>query len=210
MAPNRKYELPVPGELYGPRQVMCVRESAKSEHLGRLWVFKCVVCGDDTRPKSPAKAQCELGRCSKCKNPGRLKAGKPSQPSETICSNAWCLRRGLPQCTVKCFYAGHRKCKLCYKFANWCAAAKGKCALTVAYLLTLYRDTCPVFGTALDWDAAAEGHRTDDTPELDKIIPSLGYVPGNVCIVSSRANRMKNDHTQETLLKVLRYVRLYS
>lgn len=36
-------------------------------------------------------------------------------------------------------------------------------------------------------------------PSLDKIIPSLGYVPGNIMVVSRRANSIKHDATAEEI-----------
>lgn len=47
---------------------------------------------------------------------------------------------------------------------------------------------CPVFGTPLVWDG-----KDDDKPSLDRLKPSLGYVKGNVHVISLRANRIKND-----------------
>lgn len=32
-------------------------------------------------------------------------------------------------------------------------------------------------------------------PSIDKIIPALGYVPGNVMVISLRANTLKNNAT---------------
>ena len=37
------------------------------------------------------------------------------------------------------------------------------------------------------------------SPSLDKIKPHLGYVPGNVLVVSHRANMIKHDATPEEL-----------
>lgn len=51
---------------------------------------------------------------------------------------------------------------------------------------------CPVFGTPIDY---SNGPATDNTPSLDRIVPELGYVKGNVVIISNKANRMKNDAT---------------
>ena len=51
-------------------------------------------------------------------------------------------------------------------------------------------DKCPVLGIPLVADYTK---RTDGTPSVDKIIPELGYVKGNIVIVSWRANRLKND-----------------
>lgn len=37
---------------------------------------------------------------------------------------------------------------------------------------------------------------------LDRIVPSLGYVPGNVAVISHRANRIKSDATADELRAV--------
>lgn len=40
----------------------------------------------------------------------------------------------------------------------------------------------------------------DNSPSLDRIIPELGYVPGNIEIISMLANRMKNSANPDQLL----------
>ena len=40
-------------------------------------------------------------------------------------------------------------------------------------------------------------------PSLDRLIPGLGYIPGNVRVISQRANRIKADATIEELERVL-------
>ena len=55
-------------------------------------------------------------------------------------------------------------------------------------------DTCPALGIPMNY----EGTR-DSQPTFDRKIPSLGYVKGNVCLISHRANRMKSDATAEEL-----------
>lgn len=50
--------------------------------------------------------------------------------------------------------------------------------------------TCPLLG--IDLDLSSSG-RSGSMPSLDKIIPERGYVPGNVWVVSWRANRIKSD-----------------
>jgi hypothetical protein len=57
-------------------------------------------------------------------------------------------------------------------------------------------DICPVLGIKLE-SGFGTGSHTDFSPSLDKIIPSLGYIPGNVVVMSSRANRMKSDGSAE-------------
>lgn len=39
----------------------------------------------------------------------------------------------------------------------------------------------------------------NDSPTIDKIIPNLGYVKGNVWVISAKANRMKSNATVEEL-----------
>lgn len=59
---------------------------------------------------------------------------------------------------------------------------------------------CPVLGIELIYrgDDNAGGLQAG-SPTIDKIIPSEGYVKGNVMIMSHLANRMKNNATPEQL-----------
>ncbi len=73
-------------------------------------------------------------------------------------------------------------------------------ALGLPFNLTLadivVPSACPVLGVQLRTDA---GERDDATASVDRIIPSLGYVKGNVRVVSWRANRLKSDATPAEL-----------
>lgn len=53
-------------------------------------------------------------------------------------------------------------------------------------------ETCPLLGISLQ-NHVGENILQDDSPSLDRIDSSKGYVPGNVWIISNRANRSKND-----------------
>lgn len=50
---------------------------------------------------------------------------------------------------------------------------------------------CPVLGIPL----RSGGERSPGSPSLDRIVPVLGYIEGNVRVISDRANRLKGDHT---------------
>jgi hypothetical protein len=63
---------------------------------------------------------------------------------------------------------------------------------------------CPVLGISL---VRSKGKRTDASPSIDKMVPELGYVKGNVRVISMRANRIKNDGTVEEHEKIVRYMR---
>jgi hypothetical protein len=60
-------------------------------------------------------------------------------------------------------------------------------------------DRCPVLGMAFvsgDKDAAAS---------VDRIIPSKGYVKGNVVVISNKANRIKSNASVEEIEAVLSF-----
>ncbi len=54
-----------------------------------------------------------------------------------------------------------------------------------------------------------EGKLYDDSPSLDKIIPKLGYVKGNVWVVSNKANRIKSNATIEELELLVKNLKSY-
>lgn len=60
---------------------------------------------------------------------------------------------------------------------------------------------CPVLGIKLIWT----GGGRDAAASLDRIDNSKGYVPGNVEVVSGKANRIKSNATPEELRKVADY-----
>lgn len=59
-------------------------------------------------------------------------------------------------------------------------------------------ETCPILGIPLVRNVGKGRHgASDNSPSLDRIIPDLGYVKGNIRWLSYRANRIKNDATPE-------------
>ncbi len=68
-----------------------------------------------------------------------------------------------------------------------------------------YTGKCLVFGTELK----VGDENLDNSPTLDRIIPELGYIKGNVQIISHLANRIKNNSTIEQLEQVVSYVKKY-
>jgi hypothetical protein len=55
---------------------------------------------------------------------------------------------------------------------------------------------CPILGIPL---RKGTWTRDPNAYSLDRIKPALGYVPGNVAVISNRANTIKNDATPEEL-----------
>ena len=61
---------------------------------------------------------------------------------------------------------------------------------------------CPILGIPIFWGSKI----TDNSPSLDRIIPDLGYIKGNVCVISYKANRYKSNMTRDMFQKFLDYI----
>lgn len=68
---------------------------------------------------------------------------------------------------------------------------------------------CPVLGIPLVRHQGKRGYHPD-SPSLDRKVPALGYVKGNVVVISARANLLKNDATLSELEAVVHYLRVTS
>ena len=56
-------------------------------------------------------------------------------------------------------------------------------------------EKCPLLNITLNMNNSKNAF---DSPSLDRIIPELGYVKGNIRVISSEANRLKSNHTLAT------------
>lgn len=65
-------------------------------------------------------------------------------------------------------------------------------------------DTCPVLGIPLYFGDGVVG---PNSPTIDRIDPALGYVPGNVMVISHRANTIKHNATIEEIELVLAHMK---
>ncbi len=74
------------------------------------------------------------------------------------------------------------------------------CTITAAYIKAITPEICPVLGIPLLRNKAT-GPRYN-SPSIDRIIPELGYVEGNVIVVSHLANAIRSNATPEQILAV--------
>jgi len=63
---------------------------------------------------------------------------------------------------------------------------------------------CPILGFLMPNDNTSIGY---NSPTLDRLIPSKGYVKGNVEVISMRANMIKSNATHEEIQKVADWVK---
>lgn len=116
------------------------------------------------------------------------------------------------QCnTCRAAYAKHTRAKS--PFAKVIAAKKHICKkkglpfdLDENYLKSIYRPTCPILGIEMI-QMNQDNPRADENATLDRLIPSLGYVKGNVTFMSFRANRMKGDSTYDEVERLFNWMK---
>jgi len=65
-------------------------------------------------------------------------------------------------------------------------------------------EKCPVLGIPLVYGMNSRENRFA-SPSLDRINSALGYIPGNVVVVSWRANSLKKDATPTELRALADY-----
>ena len=63
-------------------------------------------------------------------------------------------------------------------------------------------ERCPALGIPLAPSTAGRQGGDDASPSLDRLVPELGYVPGNVRVISRRANSIKQNAAPDELLAV--------
>jgi hypothetical protein len=59
---------------------------------------------------------------------------------------------------------------------------------------------CPVLGTPLKWGTWM------NSPSIDRFNNEVGYVRGNIFVISTRANFIKRDWSVDELKKVIQYM----
>lgn len=74
---------------------------------------------------------------------------------------------------------------------------------TITFNELEWPDVCPVLGTKLDYWA---GQTRNNAVTFDRVDSRKGYVPGNVRVISHRANSWKSSMTVQDLERILEYV----
>jgi hypothetical protein len=70
-------------------------------------------------------------------------------------------------------------------------------------------EVCPILGTELSFNKGGRSGHFPNSPSLDRVDPALGYVKGNVRVISARANWLKSDASLEELERVVEDLRLW-
>ena len=65
---------------------------------------------------------------------------------------------------------------------------------------------CPVLGIELRVNVGGKAP-TDNSPTLDRIHPKIGYIKGNIIVISALANKIKSSANYRQILSVGRWLK---
>jgi hypothetical protein len=107
-------------------------------------------------------------------------------------------------------HGGSKGGRITQEYAMWVAAKARAKKKGLPFNLKFPEDIfipsyCPIFGIKLE--KGLQGSPEDNSPSLDRIVPELGYVRGNVAVISNRANRIKMDATYNELFKIAEWLK---
>lgn len=165
---------------------------------------RCLICGVDLDGSNTTwyRQKNYIYKCNDC-----IKKEKAIQANEARKREPGLAAERAHKHIAKLKAASPKK----YTAKQMCASAKKRAvALGVPsdidpiYIESICFDTCPVLGFELKYGG---GGKTKNSASVDRIIPALGYVKGNVMVMSLLANLMKNDATPEELLLFADWVR---
>ena len=90
-----------------------------------------------------------------------------------------------------------------------CLAKQRAKAMGIPFTITeedvVIPEYCPALGIKLQ--TLNHKHQTWNSATLDRLIPEKGYVPGNVKVISSLANQIKNKATYSDIVKVAKWLK---
>ncbi|MCI0561463.1 MAG: hypothetical protein MN733_23495 [Nitrososphaera sp.] len=75
---------------------------------------------------------------------------------------------------------------------------------TLSFQDVVWPTHCPIFNVELDYFAPVV---CDVSPSFDRVDPNRGYEPGNVQIISNRANRMKSNSSIADVERLLEWMK---
>lgn len=108
----------------------------------------------------------------------------------TVCKS--CRRPSSARRWISYSNKSEHRVRLMYNSAKYRAKIKGW-DFDITEEDIVIPERCPVFGVALD------RNKGPWSPSLDRIDSSRGYVKGNVQVISTRANLLKNNATADEL-----------
>ena len=155
-----------------------------------------------------------INRAVKAKNPNKYReinrvsiAKKRAEDPERFRSMSRVYRKRDPKKFAERTKAWIKKVPGRYLWYNAKARAK---RFGLPFDLTLedvaIPEFCPVLGIPLELSVKGRRGFHPNSPSIDRVVPEKGYVRGNVCVISNRANWIKRDATASELYAIAAYV----
>jgi hypothetical protein len=194
---------------------------AELASAGRGGALTCSICGGPMRSdassgvctRNPACRAVEIGagrggggalRCTVCNGPLRAGSLYGVCHRSPECKRIW-YQLAKPASAIRVKYRDEVtfRTKEVLRSAKYRAGKNGQpFSLTLADLPPI-PEYCPVLGIKIQ--SGGHGSERNNSPSLDRLIPALGYVAGNVMWISNRANVLRRDATAEELHRVADY-----
>jgi len=181
----------------------------------------CRVCGGTERYSPPPSNPTRLGDCKACCK-RRASEGRIKMTPEQAAKNKACHKRYMEKnkAQIRERTTRQRRAnmdKWNERSRQWSLDNPERMLLNTARQRAKRRgivfsisledieipEVCPVLKVRLEKSSGSAAH---NSPSLDRIIPELGYVPGNVRVISWRANSLKKDATVTELKQLASYL----
>ena len=72
----------------------------------------------------------------------------------------------------------------------------------------VWPEYCPILRVRLVYEGRGSKSFLPDSPSIDRVVPSVGYVKGNVQVICARANVIKSNATIEELRAVADFMEM--
>lgn len=111
-------------------------------------------------------------------------------------------------CAMEKFYVLDHRQKLLNAAKNHAKEKGLPCTITIDDIVIPTH--CPVLGMPLIpkvRKGRQNRHQIADSPTIDRVDNTKGYIPGNVCVISGRANHLKSNATVKEVEAILRYIK---
>jgi hypothetical protein len=162
----------------------------------------------DSFHKHPQTADARSSRCNECERAyQREYHARPGiVEKKRAYSDAWRQKHaGSMKARQRASYERHHEKRL------WGAARrraeKAGIAFDIEVSDVVIPELCPIFGTPIERGAKHSLGPGAQSPTIDRIDSTKGYVKGNVWVISWRANRIKSDATPYELETIAAAVR---
>lgn len=201
------------GQTFGRLRVIAL--VGKNRHSQTTW--KCVCeCGGEKVATVNALRNGMTRSCG-CLRKGLRAARRCPEPGKftcTRCKNRKPVSERIFSSNNRCTSCGPSSKSFSLAQRMWrrakVRAEKEGLPFTITVEDIVIPDVCPVYGFALtDVGSKSDRESMRRAPSLDRFVPEKGYVPGNVFVISYRANVLKRDGTYDEFNKLCAWMQRF-